>query len=377
MSPLIDPTPILTLMNGFRASKILFTLVTTGIVDILDRHGPLDAIQVSKRIANDNNDNPPNLDALDRIMRAGVGLGLLDVEKRDLASSERFGITEISKVYLAKGSRNSLAGHPAWSDAFPTLFPSQTSTTNPFSKLYADPASQQRFQDAMHGHAILTAPILSNSLPKHLMETVQTCVDVGGATGALAVEVAKKWKGIQKCFVLDLENVVESAKKRYLDPSRWIESEKDEKTRTALSKVEPVAGDFLKDLDHFKSSRDPLPNETLPKADLFLLSRIIHDWDEATGKALLRRIYSLLPSVKLANADHAGAVVIAEALLSDPFKSGPVSASMQDINMLVQTGGRERSPEEYVAMLVGAGFSKVEVIKTGAYLDLVVGYKVV
>ena len=58
--------------------------------------------------------------------------------------------------------------------------------------------------------------------------------------------------------------------------------------------------------------------EQLPKDhDVHLLSMILHDWDEAKNRALLRRSFEALPS--------GGAVVISELLVNDE-KTGPASA---------------------------------------------------
>ena len=79
-----------------------------------------------------------------------------------------------------------------------------------------------------------------------------------------------------------------------------------------------------------------------------------------------------------------GALLIGEMLLNDPrdemgvpFTPGPVNALMQDLNMLVQTSGRERSLEGYRRLLAKAGWDpeKVHGKRTGAYLDSIIAYK--
>lgn len=45
--------------------------------------------------------------------------------------------------------------------------------------------------------------------------------------------------------------------------------------------------------------------------------------------------------------------------------------SLISVDMLVQTGGRERSYEEYAQLLTAAGFTNVEYKKTGTYLDVI------
>ena len=68
-------------------------------------------------------------------------------------------------------------------------------------------------------------------------------------------------------------------------------------------------------------------------------------------------------------------VLIAEKLLNED-KTGPVSANMQSLNMLVCTEGRERTLAEYRELLTAAGFSDVRGRVTGAPLDAVLATKV-
>jgi acetylserotonin N-methyltransferase len=48
---------------------------------------------------------------------------------------------------------------------------------------------------------------------------------------------------------------------------------------------------------------------------------------------------------------------------------------MQSLNMLLCTEGRERTREEYRALLENAGFSEVEAKETGTPLDATLGRK--
>ena len=52
-----------------------------------------------------------------------------------------------------------------------------------------------------------------------------------------------------------------------------------------------------------------------------------------------------------------------------------VSGHMQSLNMLIVTEGRERSVAEYEALLLAAGFSKVDSRHTGAPLDAILAIK--
>ena len=117
-------------------------------------------------------------------------------------------------------------------------------------------------------------------------------------------------------------------------------------------RIELLAGDFLCD--------------TLPEADLFSLGRVLHDWSETKIHRLLGKIYDRLPC--------GGALLIAERLLEEE-KTGPTSALMQSLNMLVCTEGKERTLSEYAALLHQTGFTEVEGRRTGGPLDVILGVK--
>ena len=86
---------------------------------------------------------------------------------------------------------------------------------------------------------------------------------------------------------------------------------------------------------------------------MHLLSMILHDWDEAKNRALLRRSFEALPS--------GGAVVISELLVNDE-KTGPAPAALMSLNMLIETEGRNYTPAEYSAWLEEAGFRHIETV---------------
>jgi acetylserotonin O-methyltransferase len=122
---------------------------------------------------------------------------------------------------------------------------------------------------------------------------------------------------------------------------------------SAASRIQLRKGDFF-------------AAEQLPQADLFGLGRIVHDWPDEKVKGLLRDIYDHLPT--------GGGILLAEKLLNDE-KTGPVSAQLQSLNMLVCTEGKERNLREFRVLLESAGFTRVRGCVTGAPLDAVFAEK--
>lgn len=69
-----------------------------------------------------------------------------------------------------------------------------------------------------------------------------------------------------------------------------------------------------------------------------------------------------------------GSVLLVEALLYEDG-SGPLTAQLYSLNMLVQTEGRERSAAQYAALLTAAGFSNIQHRFTGKIYDTVLAHK--
>jgi hypothetical protein len=94
-----------------------------------------------------------------------------------------------------------------------------------------------------------------------------------------------------------------------------------------------VAGDFT---------------ESVPvTGDVYLLSRVLHDWDDAQCRSILATVADAMP-------DHAELLVI-ERLLPD-VEGGESLAVAWDVHMLCNVGGRERTEAHYRSLLAAAGF---------------------
>ncbi|MGA5899221.1 methyltransferase [Streptomyces venetus] len=97
-------------------------------------------------------------------------------------------------------------------------------------------------------------------------------------------------------------------------------------------RVDVAAGDFF---------------ESVPAADVYAPSYILHDWEDGSCLRILR-------SVKAAAARGAR-VVLVESVI--PPGDAPHPAKFVDLTMLVMLTGQERTAEDYEALLDAAGFA--------------------
>ncbi|XP_051662808.1 acetylserotonin O-methyltransferase isoform X3 [Manacus candei] len=107
-------------------------------------------------------------------------------------------------------------------------------------------------------------------------------------------------------------------------------------------------------------------NDSIPEAELYILSKILHDWDDDKCKQLLTKVYKA--------CKPGGGVLLVESLLNED-KSGPLETQLYSMNMLVQTEGKERTAAEYSKLLEAAGFGVIQVKRTGKLYDAVLGRK--
>jgi hypothetical protein len=88
--------------------------------------------------------------------------------------------------------------------------------------------------------------------------------------------------------------------------------------------------------------------------DGYLLSRVIHDWDDDKAVAILKVI-------RTAIAPHGKLVLLENMLKAETDAVYPI---LSDLNMLIHTGGCERTEVEYGSLYRAAGFQLTKAIPT-------------
>nr|XP_008114363.1 PREDICTED: acetylserotonin O-methyltransferase [Anolis carolinensis] len=253
---------------GFLISKIMFSACELGVFDLLlESKELLSSAVIAERLGTSHPE-------MQRLLEACVGLKLLRMERKD--NEGLFGNTDLASLCLAKSSpRTQYYFMKFLSDiVYPTSqyltdavregkrqiqSAHATAANDLFGAVYSTEERLQRFSIAMgdawclYGQELLSAFDLS---------CFQVVCDVGGGNGTLAKEYISLYPKAT-VTIFDLPKVVEGAKKQS------VASEE--------CQISFQGGDFFKD--------------PVPEADLYILARTLHDWDDDTCEQLLTKIY--------------------------------------------------------------------------------------
>lgn len=277
--------------------------------------------------------------SLHRLMRSLASLGILAEQ-----TEQRYTLTTLGEALKinAPGSARSTVltfGSPWAQSAWDHLVYSVQTGKTGFEKaqgmplfyyLAQHPEDASLFNETMVGFHSQEPPAIAAAYD---FSTFKTIVDIGGGMGSLLAAILTRYAG--PCGVLfDLPHVVAEA------PAFL-------KAKGVNDRVTIEAGDFFK---------------TVPAGgDAYVLSHIIHDWDEDQCLTILSHIRKVVNS--------GGRLLIAEMVL--PAGDTPHPGKMLDMAMLVWPGGQERTLAEYDQLLSKGGFHLTRVVPTNSAVNVV------
>lgn len=186
----------------------------------------------------------------------------------------------------------------------------------------ANPAHDRVFNEAMTSYSKMQSAWTQEILADVDFSAVSHVCDVGGGRGHLLCTLLAEYPELEGT-VLELPIVVE-AEAELLAPTMGVED-----------RCSYVAGDMF---------------ESVPEAEVYLLKHILHDYDDEECTQILSTIRESAP------ADCS--LFAIEHIIPEPGTSH--FAKLFDLHMLVATTGRERTAEEYAALLENAGWAYVE-----------------
>lgn len=202
-----------------------------------------------------------------------------------------------------------------------------------FEYLARHPESASTFNQAMSGYA---AQVNAAVVEAYDFTAAKLIVDVGGGQGQLLGVILDN--AIQARGVLfDLADVASHADAVLA-------------AHGVAERCRIVAGDFF---------------SVVPDGgDVYLLSSILHDWDDDQAVKLLRNV-----GVAMRNLGTGARLLIVEHVL--PGGNEPHPGKFIDLEMMLITGGKERTLPEYRSLLSRAGFEYLRLLPTAMSASIV------
>jgi ubiquinone/menaquinone biosynthesis C-methylase UbiE len=328
--PSVPPQMVLArMMTGYAVGQLIYVAAKLGLADLL-KDGAQSIDDLARLTETDKN-------SLYRVMRGLVAAGVF--QENDAAGFELSAVGQCLCTGVP-GSMRAMAlcsdeSYFVWGHLLHTVKTGETA----FNRLYdmdryqylrEHPEAAAKFHAAMSG---LSAQVAQAVLMLYDLSTFDKVIDVGGGSGTLLLTLLRAHPSLRG-VLFDQPAVVEEAREQFAK----------EQVAELAKRCEVVAGDFL---------------TSVPAGgDAYLLSHVLHNWDDENCKRILRNCRAAM--------GEQGKLLLIEIVLPVRLNQSPMTYPivMTDLQMLVMTGGRERTESEFRALLQDAGFELQRVIQT-------------
>ncbi|KAG5233422.1 hypothetical protein OIU77_004882 [Salix suchowensis] len=335
---------ITQLRFGFVDSMALKCAVELRLADIINSHGrPISLSQIASGI------NSPSTDIsyLARIMRYLVRKEIFTAHTPSDGGETLFGLNQKSRL-LTRDSEGSITSliimqHNPWLlEPWHRLGQCIKEGGTAFSKAHGcelwdlasrNPVVNRDFNEAM----ACTSKIIMRAILSHYKDgfnNIRSLVDVAGGMGGNVAEIVRAYPLI-KGINLDLPHVVATAPQ--------------------YEGVSHVAGNMF---------------ETIPNADAIFMMRILHNWTDESCIEILRNCRKALP-------EKTGKLIIVDIVLQPDYHRDPLDDMRLTIDLVmlvVTSGGKERTEQEWKNLLEEGGFPRYKIIKIPALQSIIEAY---
>src|SRR5262245_22123839 len=221
---------------------------------------------------------------------------------------------------------------PRWQQAL------GTTAEETFAALYEDPIRFRRFTQLMDANGILQGQEIATRCD---LTPYRCLLDVAGGPGGLAIAIGRHYPHLRG-VIMDVPPVCQIAEERIAAAG--------------------LAGCFT------AVPQDLIQGPYPAGADVITLGWILHDWNDASCRTILRHCFDALPP--------SGTLLVIEKVLHADYSAPPLTTAI-DLYMLAicEPGARERTELEYRTLLVETGFHEVQVIRLETTRDVIVAKK--
>ena len=328
MNELPPPAQLMKYIVGKWVSKPIYVVAELGIADLL--------VEGPRSIEDLARDSQACAPYLYRLMRALASVGIFSESE-----AGHFGLTPMAEC-LRTGAMRSMAlmFESEWSDrAWACLLDCVRTGGTPFEKahgmsvsewLAGNPHAAGVFNEA---NAVKAAASHRAIVDVYDFSGITSLTDIGGGLGTLMAEILIANPSMHG-VVADTPPVVRQA-------------EATIRARGIEDRCTVIECDFFR---------------TVPSgSDAYLMSHILHDWPDDRCRALLENCHKAMkPGSKL---------LIVEMIV--PPGNEPSVAKLLDIEMLVTTGGRERTVAEFQGLLKASCFELARVVPTNESISVI------
>ena len=326
---------MLQLISGFHVARALYVAAKLGVADQL-RDGEKSCAEISTATGTDPQ-------ALHRLLRVLASVGVFGLTPDQHVSLTPMGETLLTDApgSLRGWAVDQLGGehYAAWGELLASVQSGECAFERAFGKnAWAHRAenaqSAQAFDDGMaslmgaHHQAVLAA---------YPFAEFERLFDIAGGDGQFMVAALLAWPKLRG-LVLEQPHVVPRTLQRLAQAG-------------LEARCDVVAGDIF---------------ELIPAGgSAYMMSRVIHDWNDDQASQILnvcRRAMS---------AD--AVLLLVERVMPEQVDFTPTTraVTVSDLNMLVMTGGRERTEAEFRALLKANGFAVNKVAATDTVFSVI------
>ena len=318
-------------IGGFRVSQLIFVAAKLRVADHLAA-GPASVRDLARATGAHD-------DALYRVLRTLAGFGIFAEDE-----NRTFRLTP-SAEYLRSDVPGSLrttaevVGEDWMWRAWGGLLQSVTSGETAFDREYGEStwewfathdAAAALFDRFMEEVTSADARAIVEAFD---FSPFRTVVDVAGGKGMLLTAILQRHPDVRG-VLFNLPRVIRSAGETPIPEIG--------------SRLEVVGGDFF---------------QAVPAgADLYILKNIIHDWNDERARDILASCRRAMSPV--------ATLLIVEHLVCGPNR--PCPGKIGDVQMMVRSGGRNRTAEELRALLASSRLEISRIVPTGSGPDIVV-----